>query len=88
MAIGRANGLTQAVASGLRGLGPLVGGALWSWSLTLENRFAVYIAYVFMAVPTAYSVLHCYCFIESDIQMTWTERHRRHLDKEKEKLTV
>merc|ERR1712241_1633729 len=64
-AVGRANGLTQAVGSGLRGLGPLVGGALWSWSLTIENRFAVYIAYLFMAVPTAYSVLHCYCFIPS-----------------------
>ena len=36
-AIGRANGLGQAIASGLRGLGPLLGGVIWSWSMTLDS---------------------------------------------------
>ena len=76
-AVGRANGLTQAVGSGLRGLGPLLGGALWSWSISLDNEFAVYIAYVFMAIPTAVSVLWTYCFLDRDISKTWTERHAK-----------
>ena len=74
-AMGRANGLAQAVGSGLRGLGPLVGGALWSWSITLEDKWwAVYIAYLFMWIPSAYSVFHCVFFINRSIQNTWTER--------------
>ena len=74
-AMGRANGLAQAFGSGLRGLGPLLGGALWSWSITLEDKWwAVYIAYIFMWIPSAYSVFHCICFINRSIQKTWTER--------------
>ena len=75
-AVGRANGLTQAAGSALRGLGPLVGGALWSWSISMESKFAVYIAYLFMAIPTAISVMWCYCFLDNDISKTWTERYR------------
>ena len=77
--IGRANGLAQAVGSGLRGLGPLVGGALRSWSMTLEGKWwSVYIAYIFMFIPAAYSVVHCFCFINMNIQKTWTERAKEH----------
>ena len=80
--LGRANGLGQALGSGLRGLGPLVGGSLWSWSMTLNSQFAVYIAYAFMAIFTAASVIHCWIFIEYDIQIVFEERMKRKQSKQ------
>eukprot|EP01083_Nonionella_stella_P006805 19691_1 len=74
-ACGRANGLGQAVASGLRGLGPLFGGILWSWSMTLNTKWAVYVAYIYMFIPSAYSVIHCVLYIDKDCQKTWEERY-------------
>eukprot|EP01084_Bolivina_argentea_P160525 279527_1 len=50
--VGRANGIGQASAAFLRGIGPIIGGAIWSWSMIQHSDFAVYAAYAF-----------CYLFI-------------------------
>jgi hypothetical protein len=49
---GRVNGIGQAAASGVRSIGPAVGGTLWSWSLTNNLGFPFNDAFVFFVMST------------------------------------
>ena len=46
--LGRVNGIAQASASCVRGIGPALGGTLWSWSLTNSLQFPFNNAFVFL----------------------------------------
>jgi hypothetical protein len=55
--LGEANGIAQAFASLARGVGPWMGGALWSFSLSLESPFAVYLVYGVIAAANGLALV-------------------------------
>jgi MFS family permease len=58
--LGEANGLAQAYAALARGVAPWMGGALWSFSLSLQSPFAVYLVYGIIAATNGLAIVFAF----------------------------
>ena len=75
--VGRAHGLSQSVASGFRGLGPLIGGSIWSYAISnINNKYYVYLAFTFLFAFIFWTTIHTKIFIDKDLQKPWIKQHK------------
>ena len=79
---GRVNGIAQAFSALMRGFGPLSGGAIWSWSMSLDGwmtRFRAYPAYLFTFLFLVLTTLVLWRLIDDDMQIPWEDKQVRRL---------
>ena len=79
--MGKANGLGQAIAAFVRGIGPLITGFLWSdlsYPYIDDYLWVSYISYAPMLFGFLFMLLHLYFNINDDMQLTWKERKMKY----------
>jgi MFS family permease len=76
--LGEVNGIAQAWAALARGVGPWMGGALWSFSSTLHSRFGGFLVYGVMATINLLAVWGAYA-LPVEVEHSWEERQLRRL---------
>jgi MFS family permease len=59
--MGVVNGLAQTVVSLIRGIGPIIGGSMWSWSITHSAGFlSYYTVYLLLCLLTIAAFIHSF----------------------------
>eukprot|EP01084_Bolivina_argentea_P066906 121966_1 len=76
---GRANGIAQAFAALMRGIGPLTGGAIWSWSMSFDDdswvsKYKAYPAYLFTFLFLLMTTFVLWWFIDDTMQIPWEDK--------------
>lgn len=89
---GRVNGIGQSLSALMRGIGPITGGAIWSWSMTLDGtwmeRYKAFPAYLFTFLFLIITTFCLSCLIKSDMQKPWedkiAEKHQKRIKDEEQ----
>ena len=84
---GRANGIAQALNALMRGFGPLSGGVIWSWSMSLDGwmtRFRAFPAYLFTFLFLVLTTLVLWRLIDDDMQIPWEDKQARRLGRKED----
>lgn len=74
---GRVNGIGQSFSALMRGVGPLSGGFIWSWSMSLDGdfeRYKAYPAYLFTFLFLFLTGIVIWCLIDDSMQIPWEDK--------------
>ena len=72
--IGRANGIAQSIQSLFRGVGPILVGSVWSWSIAQDSKAALYAAYIVLFVFEFFPTIWMLIFLKNDIMLPYEVR--------------
>ena len=75
--VGKAHGIAQSLQSLFRGLGPIITGGIWSYSMTLDYPFAKYYAYFVLLFCEVFAMIWLILFVNNDIQYSYEDRKQR-----------
>ena len=75
--LGRANGLGQTVAAVVRGIGPALGGTIWSWTTIQTFNGHVYTPFILMILIGPMLIIIASLFLNKNIELKWEQAYMK-----------